>query len=206
MQVRTQLFRWGGGGADLPRHTPWACVTHLSTYSHAHTPERSLHTPQACFFVSLFSFVSERLIKWIVQTIKQYEYRQYSSSFYKTDKFTSKKLYVVLNEYEICLKMLEMAILEPHIFKTFWGNMPQDPPRKLAPSALVVSPPPLKVLDPLELSHAQQFFNLGISGGEGGGGGVLWAWGNLMSAILKICISVILYLRWLNTVLSIFEE
>ena len=66
----------------------------------------------------------------------------FSSSFYK-NKFTSKKLYVVLNEYEICLKMLEMAILETHIFKTFWGNMPPDPPRKLAPLALIVPPPPL---------------------------------------------------------------
>ena len=30
-------------------------------------------------------------------------------------KFTSKKLYVVLNENEICLKMLEMAVLETRI-------------------------------------------------------------------------------------------
>ena len=61
--------------------------------------------------------------------------------------------------------MLEMAILETHIFKTFWGSMPPDPPRKLAPLALVVPPPPLKVLDLLEISHTQQFFNLGISAG-----------------------------------------
>ena len=87
-----------------------------------------------------------------------------SSSFYK-NKFTSKKLYVVLNEYKTCLKMLEMAILETHIFKTFWGSMPPDPPRKLALSALVLPTSPLKVLDPLEISHAQQFFNLGISAG-----------------------------------------
>ena len=75
----------------------------------------------------------------------------------------SKKLYVVLNKYEICLKILEMAILETHIFKTFWESMPPDLPRKLAPSALVLPPPPLKVLDLLEITHAQQFFNLGIS-------------------------------------------
>ena len=92
---------------------------------------------------------------------------------------------MVLNEYEICLKMLEMAILEPHIFKTFWGNMPQDPPRKLAPSALVVSPPPLKVLDPLEISHAQQFFNLGISGGGGGVGVYFELEGTLCQQSLK---------------------
>ena len=87
----------------------------------------------------------------------------FSSSFYK-NKFTSKKLYVVLNEYEICLKMLEMAILETHIFKTFWGEYAPRLPRKLVPLALIVPPPPLKVLDPLEISHTQQFFNLGISG------------------------------------------
>ena len=40
-------------------------------------------------------------------------------------EFTSKK--VVLNEYEIFLKMLEMAIIETQIFKTFWGSIPQDP-------------------------------------------------------------------------------
>ena len=87
------------------------------------------------------------------------------SSFYK-NKFTSKKLYLVLNEYEICLKMLEMAILETHIFKTFWGSMPPDPPRKLAPLTLIVPPPPLKVLDVLEISHTQQFFKLGISANQ----------------------------------------
>ena len=59
--------------------------------------------------------------------------------------------------------MLEMAILETHIFKTFGGCMPPDPSRKLAPLVPVVPSPPLKVLDPLEISHAQQFFNLGIS-------------------------------------------
>ena len=38
--------------------------------------------------------------------------------------------------------MLEMAILEAQIFKHFWGACPQNPPRKLAPSALVGAPPP----------------------------------------------------------------
>ena len=38
--------------------------------------------------------------------------------------------------------MLEMAILETQIFKIFIGDMPPDPPRKLAPSALVDAPPP----------------------------------------------------------------
>ena len=42
--------------------------------------------------------------------------------------------------------MLEMATLETRIFKIFWGSMTQTPPRKLAPTALVVptSPHPLK--------------------------------------------------------------
>ena len=40
-------------------------------------------------------------------------------------KFTSKIL--VLNEYEICLKMMGMAILETQIFKNFLGGMPQTP-------------------------------------------------------------------------------
>ena len=38
--------------------------------------------------------------------------------FFTKAKFTSKKS--VLDEYEICLKMLEMAILETQNFKTFW--------------------------------------------------------------------------------------
>ena len=59
----------------------------------------------------------------------------------------SKKL--VLNEYEICLKMLEMAILEDSIFqKNFWGSMTPDPHRKLTLLVLKVPPPPLfKILD-----------------------------------------------------------
>ena len=40
--------------------------------------------------------------------------------FFTKMKFTSKKFYVVLNEYEICLKMLEMAILETQIFEDSW--------------------------------------------------------------------------------------
>ena len=45
--------------------------------------------------------------------------------FFTKTKFTSKKL--VLNEYEICLKALEMVILEIQIFKTFWRSMTPDP-------------------------------------------------------------------------------
>ena len=43
-------------------------------------------------------------------------------------------------EHEIGLKMLEMVILKPQIFKIFWGTMPPDPPRKLVLLALVVLP------------------------------------------------------------------
>ena len=53
--------------------------------------------------------------------------------------FKSKKL--VLNEYEICLKLLEMAILRLK-FSNISGEHIPRPPRKLAPSALVVAPPP----------------------------------------------------------------
>ena len=45
--------------------------------------------------------------------------------FFTKAKFSSKKL--LLDEYEICLKMLEIAILETQIFKNFWGGMPPDP-------------------------------------------------------------------------------
>ena len=38
---------------------------------------------------------------------------------------------LILNEYEICLKMLEMAILETQIFKHFWGACPQTPLLKI---------------------------------------------------------------------------
>ena len=43
---------------------------------------------------------------------------------YTETKFTSKKLYVVLSEYEICLNMLEMAILETRISEIsgMWGE------------------------------------------------------------------------------------
>ena len=40
--------------------------------------------------------------------------------------------------------MLEMAILETQILKIFWGGMPPDPPRKLAPSPLVGAPTPFE--------------------------------------------------------------
>ena len=46
-------------------------------------------------------------------------------SFFTKAKFTSKKS--ILNEYEICLKMLEMAIFETQIFKNVWGSIPPDP-------------------------------------------------------------------------------
>ena len=62
---------------------------------------------------------------------------------YKNEVYEQKN---VLNE--ICLKMLEMAIIETQIFKNFWGSISPDLPRKLAPSAFVVTPSLLKVLDP----------------------------------------------------------
>ena len=37
--------------------------------------------------------------------------------------------------------MLEIAILETQIFKNFRGSIHPDPPRKLAPLALVAVPP-----------------------------------------------------------------
>ena len=43
--------------------------------------------------------------------------------------------------------MLEMAILEIQIFKTLWGSMPPDPPRKLTPSAPFCAPFLLEILD-----------------------------------------------------------
>ena len=55
---------------------------------------------------------------------------------------------LVLNKHKICLKMLEMAILETQIFKNFCGSMPPDPPRKLAPSALVAALPPPPFANP----------------------------------------------------------
>ena len=47
---------------------------------------------------------------------------------------------LVLDEYEICLEMLEMALLETQIFKNLWGggHAPRPPPRQLAPLVLVV--------------------------------------------------------------------
>ena len=104
-------------------------------------------------------------------------------SFFTKTKFTSKK--VVLNEYEICLKLLQMAILETQIFKNFWGSMPPNPPRKLTSSALVVIPSfegAESALDLLEISHAQQFFNLGISGF----GGAKWCFDWYFSLFIKV--------------------
>ena len=50
---------------------------------------------------------------------------------------------MVLNEYEICLKMLEMAILETQIFKNVWGSMHPDLLGKLA-RLCPLPPPPLE--------------------------------------------------------------
>ena len=65
---------------------------------------------------------------------------------YKNEVYEQKNVLNVLNE--ICLKMLEMAIIETQIFKNFWGSISPDLPRKLAPSAFAVTPSLLKVLDP----------------------------------------------------------
>ena len=74
--------------------------------------------------------------------------------------------------------MLKMAILETQISKNSGGECPPDPrSRKHMPSELV-PPPPLKVLglplDMLEISHAQQFYNLGISATTNDSLGCLW--------------------------------
>ena len=45
-----------------------------------------------------------------------------------------------MKEQEVALKMLEMAILETHIFKIVCRSMPPDPPTKFVPMALVVPP------------------------------------------------------------------
>ena len=39
--------------------------------------------------------------------------------------FLTKTSRILLNEYEICLKMLEIVISETEIFKTFWGSILQ---------------------------------------------------------------------------------
>ena len=65
---------------------------------------------------------------------------------YKNEVYEQKNVLNVLNE--ICLKMLEMAIIETQIFKNIWGSISPDLPRKLAPSAFVVTPSLLKVVDP----------------------------------------------------------
>ena len=59
---------------------------------------------------------------------------------------------LVLNEYEIYLKILEMAVLETQIFKNFWPHAPRPHWKIYAFVARVALPPPppplLKVLDP----------------------------------------------------------
>ena len=47
-------------GDSRPTKTHALSVCHTP---HAHMPKRSIHTPLTCFLVSLFSFVSECLIK-----------------------------------------------------------------------------------------------------------------------------------------------
>ena len=87
------------------------------------------------------------------------------SFFFTKTKFTSKKLYIVLNEYEICLKMLEMAILETHIFKVKMsgGACPQTPleswhfRHSLYPSSFESPGPARNITSPAVP------FNLGIS-------------------------------------------
>ena len=44
-------------------------------------------------------------------------------SFY-IRKFTSTK--ISIKQYDICLKILEMANLDTQNFKNFWGSMPSD--------------------------------------------------------------------------------
>ena len=74
----------------------------------------------------------------------------FSSSFYK-NKFTSKKLYVALNEYKKLSQNVGNGHFRDSHFQNFLGEhaprTPPPPPRKLAPSALVLPSPPLKVLD-----------------------------------------------------------
>ena len=81
-------------------------------------------------------------------------------------KFTSKK--IAFNKYEILNQKAGNGHFRDSNFQKKGGNMPPDYPRKFVSQRLLCPPPPLlKVLDPLlfwlELSHTQQFFNLGIS-------------------------------------------
>ena len=59
--------------------------------------------------------------------------------FFTKAKIMSKKL--VLNLYEICLKMLETAILEIEIFKHFWGTDAPDPQKARVFGTRWCSPP-----------------------------------------------------------------
>ena len=59
--------------------------------------------------------------------------------FYKSEVYQQK---VVLNEYEICLKMLEMATSETQIFKNVWGACPQNPLENSRLRRSLVPPPP----------------------------------------------------------------
>ena len=48
---------------------------------------------------------------------------------------------ISINEYEICLKILEMVILETQIFKIFGGACPHTPPGSLRLRRSLVPPP-----------------------------------------------------------------
>ena len=61
--------------------------------------------------------------------------------FFTKATFAREKL--VLNEYEVCLKLLKRAILETQICTNFWGSMALRPLYKAhAFGARVASPPP----------------------------------------------------------------
>ena len=47
-----------------------------------------------------------------------------------------KNIYIYIYKGAVIIKMLEMAVLETQIFKIFWGSIPPDTPKKLAPTAL----------------------------------------------------------------------
>ena len=67
---------------DLPRHTPWACVTYLSTFfsrSHARTFDSHASGSQACFFVKLSLLVHFWTLKINIKLFKKYEYHQSQS-------------------------------------------------------------------------------------------------------------------------------
>ena len=74
--------------------------------------------------------------------------------FYKNEVYGQKVIYCIKQVLNLSQNAGNGHFRDSH-FQKFLGACPQIP--------LVVPPPPLKVLHPLEISHAQQFFNLGIS-------------------------------------------